>query len=144
MASQFRYRRRRRELTFRTSRVQRSIPGPRNLYRVEWEPKDLPIFDWIRAKALKDPEPGPNWLWTRSRIFANSAARRIHDRGGTVEIHDMPAMNCPICGRWLLGVDADTQFEVNQRAGVPQICAFDCDKLEPRELRRLAKLAQDW
>jgi hypothetical protein len=122
----------------RTSREWRRIcreSGLTTIYRITWTLPSHELPERMRKKALKDPAPGPGYFYTRSRQLANWCANYVSLAGGTFGIEAIAAVRCGICRRWVFGVSATVQVEVNRKAGKPVPCGHACIRIPAKSYR---------
>ena len=126
-----------RAVSLRTSRAWRQKFGGHGsiFYRVDWQLSNsitgqpIELSPWVLQSALPEPEPGEHYFWSDSRQFVNRVCGWIKRMGGRFSILEVNYYRCPLCRRILLGVDADTQRDMNEKAGAPMMCAFNCEKV---------------
>lgn len=111
-----------------------------SVYRVETQAIDIP--EWAKKHALPEFSSELNVIWVKQRGTAKLIARYDRAAGGTPQVMEVEARRCPLCGRWMLGLDATMQRErelaVRLSLGTLQIepCSIFCDPVNKGESQR--------
>ena len=105
-------------------------PTPRLKQIALVEPEAIDVPAWALAKAVRGLESNRERVWL-GRIAANLVARLDRESGGESRITVTSFRRCRICGRSLLGEEAEARVELDLRFEGNRIpCGPDCVELE--------------
>lgn len=94
------------------------------------EPELIPVPDWALRKAIKGLTSDRNKVWL-GRIAANLLARLDREVGGNPKLTVTSYRACRLCGRVLLGAEAEARFEQDRKfEGHRAPCGPDCVETE--------------
>ncbi len=111
------------------------LPRLQTVFLVELDQIYVPA--WARAKAVKGLTVTASTVWLK-RIAATALAALDREAGGDPMLTRTSYRRCGICGRALLGAEAEARWELDKQSEGHRLpCGPDCIELQKVKRRRM-------